>query len=280
MKKIFGIFVLMMISINMVSSIGVTRVLVDEISPGGQATILMDMENFLNEDAEAVSINLIFTNTPFTPVGSSEDSVDEIRTGKEKSFSFTIRASNDIVPGDYEIPYQISYEIDGERKIRNGSVGIKVIADSELSFSLSAKNPVIGQQGQINLRVTNKGLADARFLSIRLLPEGYTLLSEDEIYIGTVDSDDFENANFDVIFGEKPKLNAIIDYMDFNNNRIVQNVNLPVNVFTKQRAEELGIIEKSNVVLYLGIVTILVILWIVWRIIKKRRRRTKSKAGA
>ena len=105
----------------------------------------------------------------------------------------------------------------------------------------------MGRQSKINLKIVNKGLADARFVSVNLNPSGFTLLSEKEVYIGTVDSDDFETATFEVIFtSEKPKLTATVEYTDFDNSKKLDEVNLPTKVYTQEKAIELGIIQRNN----------------------------------
>jgi len=113
-----------------------------------------------------------------------------------------IRAANDISPGDYQIPYLLRFNLNDEQEERMGTIGIKVTADTILSFSLDAENAIEGNEGKLTLKIVNKGFADARFVTVELLPVSYTLLSEREIYIGTVDSDDFETATFDVIFNK------------------------------------------------------------------------------
>ena len=101
--------------------------------------------------------------------------------------------------------------------------------------------------------------------------------SEKEIYAGTVDSDDFETATFDVLFkAQNPTFTAVIEYTDFDNNKKTETINLPTQVYTKEKALELGIIQKSKLPLYIGIIVAFVILWIIFRSIRKKRRMKKS----
>ena len=103
------------------------------------------------------------------------------------------------------------------------------------------------------------------------------MLSESQVYIGSVDSDDFETATFDVIFNkENAKIIAIIEYKNFNNEKITENINFPLNIYSEKRAIELGIIKKNNTPLYIAVVVTLILFWILWRTIKKRRRIKKS----
>jgi hypothetical protein len=162
-------------------------------------------------------------------------------------------------------------------KTKQGSIGLTVRAQPQISFSVDAETPVIGSEGKINLKIINKGFADARFVSIKIIPSGYTVLSEEEIYIGTVDSDDFETAVFDVIFKKQnPDFNAIFEYTDFDNQKKTQQISLPIKVYTKEKALELGIIKKSNTFFYMVLTAGIIILWIIFRSIRKRKRMKRS----
>jgi len=263
--------------INLASAIVVTSVQVDSISPGKEGKIIINIENILTKDATDVSLNLQLEGLPFIPIGSSSDGFDEIQSGDEGKLSYAIRAANDIAPGDYQIPYTINFKLNDLPETRTGTIGIKVTGKTDLSFSLDTENPIVGTEGKLNLKIINTGFADAKFVKIKLLPSSYTLLSEKEIYIGTVSSDDFETATFNVIFNKlNPSFSAIVEYKDFDNNQYTQAINLPVKIYTKDKAIELGIIKKNNTLTYIFYFIILVVLLLIWRTIKKRRRMKKS----
>jgi hypothetical protein len=277
MKKAILTFIILLLAISPASAIIIKSVIVDPVAPGGQGTIRIEVENTLNTDKEDVSISLKFTETPFIPVGKSQETAEEIDEGDEEDFVFRIRTDIDTNPGNYEIPYILEYEDDGDEKTREGTIGIQVQAEPELTFSASTENPVVGRQGQVTLRIINKGLFDARFVTVKVLPEGYTLLSESEAYIGEVESDDFETENFNVVFGKtNPNFRAVVSYRNFDNEEVLQQVDIPLTVYTQERALQLGIIQQSSVGFYVGLVIVIIILIVIWRTVKKRRRLKKS----
>ena len=276
-KKIFVSAIFILLLLNLVSAVSIKSAETDTLAPGTEGEIRIELENNLNDDAKDVSLKLEFTNLPFNPIGSSEESIDEISEGDEERFDFTIKASNDIKPGDYKIPYTLTFKINNEQKQSIGTIGVTVKANPELSFSVTTENPIINTQGKITLKIVNKGFADAKFVTVNIIPEGFTLLSEKEIYIGTIDSDDFETATLDVIFKTKnPTLRAVIEYKDFDNAVITKNISLPIQVYTQDEAIELGITKKSNAPLYIGIVIALILAWILYRIIRKQLRKSKN----
>ena len=277
MKKTVALLALAILSFQLASAMTVNSVSVDDIAPGTEGVIRIEIENTLSETAEDVNLNLNFLGLPFIPIGSSSGGVNEIKEDDEENFAFRIRASNDIAPGDYQIPYILTFRINNGLQTRTGSIGVSIKAQPELSYSSDIENPVVGRQGKISLKIVNKGMADARFVSVDINPSGFTLLSEKEVYIGTVDSDDFETAVFDVVFiSEKPKLTATVSYTDFENNKKTDEINLPLKIYTRKKAIELGIIQRNNWPFYIGIVAVLIIIWFIWRAVRKRQRMKRS----
>lgn len=267
----------LILTINLASAVVVNFVEVSPIAPGEEGEIKIEIENNFDNDVKDVSLLLDFTGSPFIPVGTSEQSVDEIEEDEEEDFLFKFRASTNTVPGQYEISYTLSYEDPDDPKSRQGTIGVKVTANPDLDFSLTADNPVLNNQGRVSLKIINKGFFDARFVSVRVIPEGFTLLSDDEEYVGEVESDDFETANFDVVFTDTDaKLLAIVEYRNFENEKVIENIELPVTVYTQDEAIALGIIQQSPTVFYVAAVVVLIILIILWRWWRKRQRLKRS----
>ena len=53
-------------------------------------------------------------------------------------------------------------------------------------------------------------------------------------------------------------------------------VSLPVKVYTQEEALEAGLIKKSNSGMYLGIIITLVLIYVIYRQMKKRNRKKKN----
>ena len=99
-------------------------------------------------------------------------------------------------------------------------------------------------------------------------------MSSSSNYIGNIASDDFETSSFDVIFNEdKAKLIGVIEYKDFNNNDKTEIIDIPLKVYTKEEAINLGVIQNSKTPIYIGIVVILIILFFIYRTIRKRTKK-------
>ena len=282
--KIATSFLFVIILIASVSALVVDADYITIFS-GEDGKISVDIENNHNFDIEDISMSLELDEIPFTSVGSSEKDIDDIDEDDDDSVSFTLRASTDITPGDYNIPYKVKYtNVDtDERETKEGSFGIRVSAKTEIDFSVETKDAILEKQGRVSLKIVNKGLGEVRFVDVQIFPQAYELLSTEKIYIGNIDSDDSDFASFDVIFKSTDTvLSAKVDYKDFDNNEKSETVNLPFKVYTQEEALELGLIQKSNTLLYLGVVVVLVIVWFGWRTYrksKKRKQREELKQG-
>ncbi len=258
------------------SAVTVNSVSVDTLSPGKEGTIKIELKNNLNDEVTSVSIKLDFTNLQLNPIDNSEDSIDKIRVDHTEEFIFRIKAANDIKPGDYKVPYTIVYTINNESKTKSGSIGVSVKGNADLRFTVETTKPVVGEKDKLTLKIVNKGFGDAKFTSVKLIPEGFTLLSESDIYIGQINSDDFETATFDVIYtSQNPTLTAIVEYKDFDNKDISKPINLPITVYSQEKALELGLISKNNTFLYIIIIVAIILIIILYRTIRKSIRQAK-----
>jgi len=263
-----------LISLSFTSAIVINSVEIGKLYSGKSGSLSINVKNTFGDDVSDVSFILNLDNTGFTTLGSSQDSEDEIREGKKESFNFVLKASSNIKPGDYNIPYEIIYTDWNDEKItKKGSFGISVGAKTELSYGIETENNVALEKGKISFKMINSGLGDIGFVSVKIISKnGFELLSNNEEYIGTIDSDDFELASFDVLYKNTgASLTAQVTYKDFDNNIQTETINLPVKVYSREKALELGLIKKSNKLTY-GLVIGLIIVWLVYRKLKKRNK--------
>lgn len=272
------------------ASVYVDNVDQDKLYPGQEANINVKIGNDFDYNVKDVKMNLIFYSfnsqgqidltkpLSFSPVGSSQDSVDEIDDDDSETLSFNIKASNSISPGDYNIAYQISYKNDNNTIVsETGSIGITVNSKTLLDYSISQTQKVIGMQDKVTLKIINKGFGDVKFVSVQINPNGYTLLSDSKVYIGSLASDDSDTASFDVILNKaNPSFSAVVTYKDFENNDKSETINLDMTAYTKEKALQLGIIKKSNTPIVIGVVVFVVIVYFIIKIVRKVRKRKLS----
>jgi hypothetical protein len=278
-KLLISSALILMLVLSLASAMGVKSVDAENFQPGSEQEIAIKVKNTLSDNAKDVSLNLnIPSGTPFIVV-DSDNSVDEIESDDTESFDFTIKASNSAISGDYSIPYTITYSnsTGTAQTPKTGIFILTVEAEPKLVYSVNADNPIIGSIGKIKFSIVNQGLGDAKFVSITLIPQGYTLVSDAKKYIGTINSDDSQTESFDAVFNEQsPMLNAKIEYKNFNNEAITENVNLPIKVYSGEQALKLGLIKKDSTGIYIIGSIIIFAVWMITRKIRKKRRLNKA----
>lgn len=297
---LFGILIfLVLTNLHSVSALTVSSVSTSpsEVEPGKTVDITIRLENDGNEDIEDVSVSLIFrelikdsfgnvvsvNEVPFAPFdSSSEVSFDEIREDKSKEAEFEIIALSDAKSGVYKIPLQITYTENSQTKTKSSLISITVnskpIIDVQPADSLLIK----GQEGKIDVKIVNKGLSDIKFLEVEIGNSGvFSLTSSNKVYIGDLDSNDFDTAEFKAFFKETSPTNLNVPvkiiYKDTFNKEYTEDYTLPLRVYTKEQAIQLGLLKKSNTTTYIIVVIVLIIIYIVYRKIKKRRKLRKAR---
>ncbi len=274
LKILIGFLLPLLVFTSLTYALSVDSVTVDRVSPGEDGIIKVNVENDGNNDIDFLSFNMDFPEDKIIPIGSSGASLNELKEDDDETFAFKFKVANDLPAGTYSISYLINYEENNAKREQKGTIGIVVSAEPELEVTADIEMPVMGQQTILNIRIVNKGLADARFVSLSIDSEGITLLSEKSEYVGTIDSDDFETAAFDIIPNtRRPNLEVRIQYKDFDNNPQTMSVSLPLRVYTKEEALNLGLINRNNTMVYTIAVVVLLLIGYFWRRARKRKKQ-------
>jgi len=133
------------------------------------------------------------------------------------------------------------------------------------------------KMGTVTIRFINKGFSDVKFLDVILdETEEFEILSAEEVYVGNVDSDDYETVDFELYLtnGATKEEKTIVlplnvEYRDTNNNLYEEKLELEMKVLS---AEKLGIKTSSN-----GTVMLLLIIVIIVGVVLYRRSRNNKK---
>ncbi|MBR9703992.1 hypothetical protein GOV12_01165 [Candidatus Pacearchaeota archaeon] len=254
----------------------------EEISPGETARISLIVKNNGEEDIEDFSAILDLTDVPIAPYDSGIDfSIDEIREGKIREVFFNIIALNSAKSGIYKVPIKMSYTEDEEKIERNSLISVMIFSLPEIEVSIEEGLFIKGQENEISLKIINKGLSDSKFLEIELESSSfYTILTPPNSYIGDVDSDDFQNVEYKILFKEnipsRINLPVIVKYKDVTNKEYTEINDLDLKIYSTKDAIKLGLIKTNNYSSIVIIIIVVIILIIIWRVISKRRKKKKK----
>jgi hypothetical protein len=279
--KFILIFIVLSLVLNSTSALIIDSVFItpDEVSPGDTTRIVLSLKNDADVDIEDVFINLDLNNLPLAPYKSGADySFNEIREGKTKSAEFEIVAYDDAKSGIYKIPVKIGYNEEGETKTRDSVISLKINSKPVIEAGVDEGLILKGQENTLSVKIINKGVSDAKFLEIELGTSSCcTTLSQRNVYIGDVDSNDFQSAEFK-LFVKSNSQSSIdipikVSYKDFSNQEYSDDLTLSVRAYSREEANKLGLLPKNNTIYIVIIIIVLIIAFFVYRAIRKRRRK-------
>ncbi len=216
----------------------------ETVSPGKKFKLDIKIKNLADSLLTDVTttLNLIYASgttmveLPFTPIGSSNSKVlKNINPGEEDTLSFNLISDIDAESGIYKIPLEIKYsdELAKNYTVR-GIVGVAVGIKPEIFVSLDEDNIVADTSVDITVKFVNKGKEDIKFLFVSLGDvEGMEIMSSKQVYIGNIDSDDYETEDFKVEVDNcdaSYKIPVSVEYQDTSNNKYKEEYKLDLEI--------------------------------------------------
>jgi len=210
--------------VELVSAITTPEVAV----PGEDIELKLKVKSLTNAEIRDVKLSLDLEDTTtrtyyFAPIGSTNEQIIEtIKANQEKEVIFTLATSPD-TPIDVEkIPITMTYlDDEGNSYTKNYLIGIKTYEEPAYILALEDKTIYKElQKGTVTFSVANVGKASLNYLSVELVeqPLYYKLLGTNKNYVGNLDSDDFDTAEFEIYSEDseasKLPLKVILTYKD------------------------------------------------------------------
>lgn len=277
------------ITIGIISALSITDVSTSpsEVEAGKTFDVSIRLKNDADVDLKDVSVSLDLTNAPFAPFdSSSEQSFDEILEDKSKEASFSLITLTESKPGIYKIPINVKYTEDGSdnQKTKAGLISVTINSKPILDIQQSDNVLIKGADEKIIIKLVNKGTADIKFLEVKLGSLSYySLTSSDTVYIGDLDANDFDTAEFSAFFKTTApstiELPISVTYKDIFNKEYTEFFSIPIKVYSQKEAVSLGLVQQSKTLLYVVVVAVLIISYIVYRRIRKRMKMKKAEEG-
>lgn len=257
----------------------------ENIIPGTMTRVSFVLENLADNTLSDIKLNLniysevtlatsvIVIELPFTPVGSgNEKTLKKLSPGESQEIVFDLFTDADAESKAYKVPYTLTYsDSSGINFSREGVVGLIVESTPDLSINLdSTQINTAGSKGRVEIKLVNKGFSDIKFLNVVLTEtKEFEILSNPESYIGELDSDDYETADYTLKVSNTAKdqvtLPLTIEYRDANGKLYTDNIELSFKI------------GKKKIPVIRIIVWIVIIALIIGCIIYFRKRRKKHR---
>lgn len=264
------------------------------IAPGDKTSVELKLKNMADSPLKnvRVKLNLIeavqsggtvqLTELPISPLGSSEEkTIRTMEGGEEASIKFDLIVDSSAESKVYKIPLTITYnDLQGANYTSNNIISVLVGSAPDMTVTVESSTAnMVGKVGDVVVKFVNKGFSEIKFLNVKLEETGdFELVSPAEVYIGNIDSDDYESAEFRIYVKESPNgqisLPLQIDYKDANNKDYEQVISLKTRIYTQGEARKLGITQGRSSV---GIVILaLIIIGGVYAYRKIRKKKKKQ----
>jgi len=254
----------------------------ESISPGKEFELSFTLKNNADSLIRDVTVNLDVSgsSTPIAPSTSlAEKQIYQINSQTGKIMKFDMIALPDAEGGIYKIPVNISYTDEtGTSYSKDDYISLKISATPDLLLTVDSSE-IKGDQksGNVILRITNRGLTNIKLLTAKLSEsDDYTILSEPEVYVGNIDSDDYETVEYTLVmksFEKTVEIPLEIDYMDATNKKYKQDVSIELKTFSSSLPV---IIIKGIVSLIIRLAILGAIIYFGYRFYKKRKNKKRQ----
>ena len=255
------------------------------VEPGSKTKLTILLRNYATSLLKDVKIALDLgksgdESTPFSPVGSTNEKViSYMEPQSSKSIEFELLVDPDAASKSYKIPLTVRYS-DALNKNYNRSNIVTLVVGGEPDVSVYIDSSTIynaKSAGEITVKIVNKGLPDMKFVNVKLLNGSkYRIISPSEVYIGNIDSDDYETADFKLYIekasDKKVALPLAVEYKDANNKNYRTVVNLELPLYSSSEAKKLGLVKGNGSFKWIVIIVLAAAGFFGYRFWKKRKK--------
>jgi len=168
---------------------------------GKVGEIKLKLRNEGGETAKHCYIDLNLESLPLAAIGTSSKYLGNIPPKEEIETSFELFTDSNAEIGVYTLPLVVTCEDkNGKKKILRKTIGIQVDSDVKIGVTLENQDDLAeGIEGSVEIEVANEGFGKVNFLRVILEDSpDYEILSSNEVYVGSLDSDDTESVEFKI----------------------------------------------------------------------------------
>jgi len=218
------------------------------VEPGQKAILYITLKNMADYLMNEINLKLNFSGVDIAPYGdTAEKKISSISAGSIEKVSFGIITLPKIEGGIYKIPMSIDYkDVTTKSYSISNYVSVEVGSKPEIDASIESTALYSSKKmGEITLKLVNRGLTDIKLLNIKLGKSNsdFDILSSESVYVGNLDSDDYETAEFKIkLLTNKKEINLplSLEFRDSSNNPYSVEKTVMLKILT---ASEAG---KSN----------------------------------
>jgi len=257
----------------------------EKLVPGQPAKMKVKIKNYGGSRVTDVAFKLDVSSDdiPIAPLHSgAEKKLKDIKPGEEAELDFDIAALSDAEAKVYKVPVEITYYDElGTMYTKEDIIGLRVGAEPDFVVNLEDTEAYqVGKAGKLVLSISNVGPSEINYVTIELLPsDSYEIIGKAMEYLGNLDPDDFESAQFKIYpKSENADLNIKISYKDSYNNAGEKVIKIPLPIYTARQLGEYGLDGKTGQVYVKAVIYILLALFLYYTYGAWRQEKRIDKA--
>ncbi len=257
--------------------------------PDNTLRVWISVQNIGNEQLDNAYIK-VNPEYPFSLV-PGEDSIKStgiIGTNSNKLLDYRLFVNENTKAGDYSLEFISCSDSECEKEMKKTSVTITVKTGGEPRVDVGIEDldsVSFNKKSRITTNIVNKGSLNTKYLTITLdETDEYIVLSPHEVYVGELESDDFETAVFDIYFksdSKNPETKIItlpftLEYTDANSRSYMDEQTIDIRVYSQKDLYKYGLAQKpAPYGIYFLFAVIAVTGFFIYRRIRKKKMLKK-----
>lgn len=249
--------------------------------PGTPTDVVLKLKNLGDSFIKDVSVGMDLTGLDIATIqGSAEKIVPKIDGNEDVTVSFKMIADASSEIKVYNIPLILSFKDNINTEYTQEST-FGLMLESKINYVLSIDETEIkskGQNGDVDVKISNPSVGNIKYLSMELVPsDQYKILSSPKIYVGDVDSDDFETITYTMHVNndnsnEDVSLRLRLTYKDDYNNEYISEEDVYLPIYSKDELKKYGLVQsQGNSGFIIFVLLIIAIAGFIWY--KKNKKK-------
>jgi LPXTG-motif cell wall-anchored protein len=226
--------------------------------PGQLVTLWVAVQNWGDDSIDNAYLRVV-PEYPFRlPQGNGIEEAGRIAAFGERLVEYDLIVDENAIEGTYAFDVQQCLDATCSKVIRDVEIQISVKTGGSPRIKVGLEDADTfwgGEKGAVTINIVNRGKLDIKFLTLTLLPsEDYEILSPTEIYVGELESDDFETTDFTIFVTEGiggkdtvyVDLPVKVEYTDSNNHDYSSQAQVKLKIYSQEDLKRFGLMTDSN----------------------------------
>ncbi len=237
---------------------------------GEDSTLEVTLKNYGREQLNYIEATLQ-TPAGIHVLGSNKRFITSpVQSGKNIPLSFDLVVAGDASEGAYSVPLILNFrDASGTETTLNETIGIAVRGEPQLLIFAEGSDPLYaGAKGDLLITLANIAPYNIKFLKVEIESDDLIFLSDSSEYVGDMEPDDLESADFDIFIpagATSPEIKVKMEYRDNYNKQYTKEETVAVKLASVAQAS-----QSEGINLWIIVAAVVIIVAGVWYWRKKK----------